>query len=395
MEDILSTREILRRAFPGITHHEAVEMGAAGTVCVYPTGAVLCHEDTIESTFYVLLDGTVQVTKKIDEKDARLLKTLYPGDFFGEMALIHNSPRAASVTATTEIRVLEVEKDDFRHLLECNNALSLTMVREVSRRLRENDRMAIEDLRVKARELAEAYQQLAEQEIGRSQFLTTIAHELRTPLATSSGFLQVIRSGMLKGDALESALETVTRNLQDIISITNNILFLQEMDLILPEFRSLEIGQVVAEAAQKLQSKASMAEVTFQLELDANTPQVQGDAKSLERALNAVLDNAIKFSDPGATVRVAVAPDLGGAMIQVEDQGVGIPEEALPFIYDRYFHVDRIGDRLFRGAGIGLSIARAVIEQHQGFISVKTALGSGSTFSIYLPARGEKANPAG
>src|SRR5690606_8626603 len=106
--DILSTREILRRAFPGITHQEAVEMGAAGTVCVYPTGAVLCHEDTIESTFYVLLDGTVQVTKKIDEKDARLLKTLYPGDFFGEMALIHNSPRAASVTATTEIRVLEV-----------------------------------------------------------------------------------------------------------------------------------------------------------------------------------------------------------------------------------------------------------------------------------------------
>lgn len=382
----ISPVDVLIRGFPGISDQQAREMSAAGQVCAYPAGTVLCHEDTLESTFYVLLEGSVQVTKRINASEVRPLKSLQPGDFFGEMALIHNAPRGASVTALTDIRVLEVEKDDFRHLLESSNILSLTMVREVSRRLRENDQMAIEDLRYKAQELAGAYQQLAEQEHARSQFLTTIAHELRTPLATASGFLQVIRSGMLKADALDSALETVSRNLQDIISITNNILFLQEMDLILPEFRTVDLGKIVMQSVEKLNGKTTAAAVGVKVNIAAGLPETRGDIKSLERAVTAVLDNAVKFSYPSGEVRVDVIPDPGGVTVLVEDDGVGIPEEAVPFIFDRFFHIDRVGDRLFRGAGVGLSIARAVIEQHQGYINVKSQLGQGSTFTIHLPA---------
>ena len=382
----VSPVDVLLRGFPGIAEQEARDMSAAGQVCAYPAGTVLCHEDTLESVFYVLLEGCVQVTKRINASEVRPLKTLQPGDFFGEMALIHNAPRGASVTALTDIRVLELDKDDFHNLLESSNILSLTMVREVSRRLRENDQMAIEDLRFKAQELAGAYQQLAEQEHARSQFLTTIAHELRTPLATASGFLQVIRSGMLKTDALNSALDTVSRNLQDIISITNNILFLQEMDLILPEFRPVDMGKIVMQSVEKLNGKTTAASVGVKVNIAYGVPETRGDVKSLERAVSAVLDNAVKFSHPSGEVRVDVVPDPGGVTVVVEDDGVGIPEEALPFIFDRFFHIDKIGDRLFRGAGIGLSIARAVIEQHQGYINVKSQLGAGSTFTIHLPS---------
>jgi len=382
----ISPVDVLLRGFPGIAEQEARDMSAAGQVCAYPAGTVLCHEDTLESVFYVLLEGCVQVTKRINASEVRPLKTLQPGDFFGEMALIHNAPRGASVTALTDIRVLELDKDDFHNLLESSNILSLTMVREVSRRLRENDQMAIEDLRFKAQELAGAYQQLAEQEHARSQFLTTIAHELRTPLATASGFLQVIRSGMLKTDALNSALDTVSRNLQDIISITNNILFLQEMDLILPEFRPVDMGKIVMQSVEKLNGKTTAASVGVKVNIAYGVPETRGDVKSLERAVSAVLDNAVKFSHPSGEVRVDVVPDPGGVTVVVEDDGVGIPEEALPFIFDRFFHIDKIGDRLFRGAGIGLSIARAVIEQHQGYINVKSQLGAGSTFTIHLPS---------
>ncbi len=382
----ISPVDVLLRGFPGIAEQEAREMSAAGQVCVYPAGTVLCHEDTLESVFYVLLEGCVQVTKRINASEVRPLKTLQPGDFFGEMALIHNAPRGASVTALTDVRVLELDKDDFHNLLQSSNILSLTMVREVSRRLRENDQMAIEDLRYKAQELAGAYQQLAEQEHARSQFLTTIAHELRTPLATASGFLQVIRSGMLKTDALNSALETVSRNLQDIISITNNILFLQEMDLILPEFRPVDMGKIVMQSVERLNGKTTAATVGVKVNIAPGLPETRGDVKSLERAVLAVLDNAVKFSHPCGEVRVDVVPDPGGVTVVVEDDGVGIPEEAVPFIFDRFFHIDKVGDRLFRGAGIGLSIARAVIEQHQGYINVKSQLGAGSTFTIHLPA---------
>ncbi len=385
MEPRISAVAFLRLAFPGIRVEEAQEMNLAGDMYTYPAGTILCHEDCIESTFYVLLDGEVQVTKRINDKETRLLKVLHPGDFFGEMALIHNAPRAASCTTITEVQVLEVQKEDFRNLLEKSNILSLTMVREVSRRLRENDRMAIEDLRVKARELAQAYQQLAEQEYARSEFLTRIAHELRTPLTTASGYLQVIRAGMVQGEALDSALDTVGRNLQEIIALVNDILFLQEMELIPPEAQPTDMGQVTKHGVERLRSRAAAGGVTFMVEITPEPCTVLGDARGLERAVMAILDNAVKFSPDGGEVRAVVRREGEQVVVEVQDHGVGIAPDVLPHIFERFYHVEEIGAHLFRGAGIGLSIAQAVIEQHGGQIEVESTP-AGSIFQVRLPA---------
>ena len=183
--------KILLRAFPGIPRDEAQELISSGGVRTYPPNTVMCHEDAFESVFYIILEGEVKVTKAIAHDQVRFLTELYAGDFFGEMAIIHNAPRAATVTSVHPTTVLEIHKDAFNALLRHSASLARAMVHEVSRRLRENDAMAIEDLRMKAGELASAYQQLAEQEYARREFLTTIAHELRTPLTAASGFLQL------------------------------------------------------------------------------------------------------------------------------------------------------------------------------------------------------------
>ena len=229
MSDERYSRMALYKAFPGIPEDEIKRLIVAGTVAHYPRGSVLCLEGQTEDVFYVLLRGGVEVTKEISENDVRVLKHLEPGDFFGEMGLIHDAPRAATVTTTKESSVLEINKEGFEEVLHLSSVVSLSMVREVSRRLRENDEMAIEDLRLKAGDLAQAYQQLAELELARREFLTTIAHELRTPLTSASGFLQVVQMGMLDGEALNQALETISRNIEQIITLINDILFLQEM----------------------------------------------------------------------------------------------------------------------------------------------------------------------
>lgn len=393
MEPIpLSPRQILKRAFPGMRESEAEEMVAAGGVCSYPAGTVLCQEGALEFVFYILLEGEVVVTKVINDAETRTLKYLHPGDFFGEMAIIHAAPRAATVATTQTSTVLEIHKDAFSSMLEHSSSMSQAMVREVSRRLRENDEMAIEDMRVRARELAMAYQQLAELERARSEFLTTIAHELRTPLMTANGFLQVIRMGMLQGEALGSALDTVGRNIQDIITLTNDILFLQEMDLILPAFQPTELAAIVASAVEQQRSRAESNQVGLQLNIAPGIPQVMGDVKSLERAVNAVLDNAIKFSPDGGEVQVEVGHDPREVWLRVLDHGIGIAPNVLPRIFDRFFHVDRIADHLFRGVGLGLSIARQVIEQHRGKIEVQSVEGQGSVFTIRLPKMPTKGN---
>ncbi|HSA99559.1 MAG TPA: cyclic nucleotide-binding domain-containing protein, partial [Anaerolineales bacterium] len=158
---------IIPRAFPGIKPDEIEELIANSQVLSYVPGAILCHENEVEDRFYMILEGEVEVTKTINNSESRLLKTLGPGDFFGEMALIHNAPRAATVTAKSALTTLELNKAAFDRVLHKSTSVALAMVSEISNRLRQNDQMAVDDLRMRASELAEAYQQLAEQELAR------------------------------------------------------------------------------------------------------------------------------------------------------------------------------------------------------------------------------------
>lgn len=382
--------KIIPRAFPGITPDEVGELISHSKINNYPPGIVLCKEDAHETIFYMILEGEVEVTKNINKSEERLLQTLSAGDFFGEMGIIHNAPRAATVTTKTDLVALELEKDAFDSVLKRSSSIALAMVHEISSRLRENDEMAIEDLRLRARELAQAYQKLAEQELARREFLTNIAHELRTPLMAASGYLQILQGGQaLEQEQLTQALDTVSRNVQQIVTLVNDIMFLQELDLVLPEFQAVPIDEVACAVIEKCQSQAAKGSVTLILKKEGNLPPVSGDAKSLERALMALVNNAVKFSPKGGDVEIRLKKRNGQVYVSVEDHGIGISPETLPRIFDRFYHLEKSGDDLFGGIGLGLSITRLVIQQHKGTLDVDSEPNKGSTFTMCLQEWGE------
>jgi len=376
--------KIIPRAFPGIKPDEIEELIANSKVRSYAPGAVLCQENAVEDTFYMILEGDVEVTKVINNAEKRLLKTLTAGDFFGEMALIHNAPRAATVTSKTNITTLELDKASFDRVLKNSSSISMAMVSEISNRLRTNDQMAVDDLRMRAGELAQAYQKLAEQDLARREFLTNIAHELRTPLMVASGYLQMVQNGILSGDQLPAGIEAISRNVQQIVSLVNDILFLQEMDLVLPDFQTVDMNEVAQDVVARYADKARERGVTLRFTPVPDLPPVSGDAKSLDRALMALVDNAIKFSPKGGNVdiRLIVEPDT--LLVDVHDNGIGIPKENLRKIFDRFYHLERHEDDLFGGIGLGLAITRQVIEQHHGTLEVISDAEHGTTFTIIL-----------
>ncbi len=375
---------IIPRAFPGIKPNEIEDLIANSRVCSYTPGTILCHENATEDRFYMILEGEAEVTKNINNSEVRLLKTLTPGDFFGEMALIHNAPRAATVTVKTTMTTLELDKASFNRALHNSSSIAMAMVSEISNRLRQNDQMAVDDLRMRASELAEAYQKLAEQELARREFLTNIAHELRTPLMVASGYLQMLEKGIMSGDQLQPGIETVARNIQQINALVNDILFLQEMDLVLPDFQAVDMNDIARMVVEQYAEKGKEHEVNLQLKQSIGLPRVSGDSKSLERALMAIVDNAIKFSPKGGDVEIRLSTKGDKVFVAVEDHGIGIPKEDLPRVFDRFYHLERSGDDLFGGIGLGLSITRQVIEQHQGSLDVVSEPGSGSTFTLTL-----------
>lgn len=382
--DEIISRTALHKAFPGIPEDEAQKLLAKGKIVKYPADHILCLEDQVEHVFYILLEGEVKVTKKINIDEDRFLKNLEPGDFFGEMGIIQNAPRAASVTTSTDASVFEINKESFEVVLHQSSTVALAMAREVSSRLRENDEMAIEDLRLKARELATAYQQLAELEVAKSEFLTTIAHELRTPLASAGGFMQMISMGMMEGDALKSGLKTVARNIERITILVNDILFLQEMELILADFEPIDLEKLMNNVVDSERKHAEEMGVELRVEIDPKLPSPPGDLASLDRAFSAILNNAIKFSVNGGFVHITLTKSADSVSISVRDPGIGIPQKDIARIFDRFWRTEEFEGQLFGGVGIGLSIAKQVIEQHNGEIEVTSERKMGTTFLVKL-----------
>lgn len=375
---------IIPRAFPGIKAQEIEELIAFSKVRAYPPGSILCRENATEDRFYMILEGEVEVTKVINNNQNRLLKTLGPGDFFGEMALIHNAPRAATVTSKSALTTLELDKAAFDRVLHNSSSIAMAMVSEISNRLRSNDQLAVDDLRMRASELAEAYQKLAEQELARREFLTNVAHELRTPLMVATGYLQMLQRGIVSGEQLTTGIETVARNVQQIATLVNDILFLQEMDLVLPEFQAVDMNEVVKMVTERYAQKAMEREVQLRFAVRPSLPAVSGDPRSIERALMALVDNAIKFSPKGGDVEISLTEKDDSIRAAVRDNGIGIPKENQPRIFDRFYHLEKHEDNLFSGIGLGLAITNQVIKQHNGNLELDSEPGKGSMFTLVL-----------
>jgi signal transduction histidine kinase len=180
-------------------------------------------------------------------------------------------------------------------------------------------------------------------------------------------------------------MPTIAHHVDTIVNLVNNILFLQELDLITPEFEPVKVGELVAEAVSNVNQKAAEHNLSLKIDIAPGLPLVSGDAKGLEQAIAALLDNAIKFSPEGGEIHVSVARQNGSLHIQVADPGVGIPEDQLEPLFEPFHRIESIGEHLFGGVGLGLPIARHVIELHGGRIWAERRPEGGSKFTIALP----------
>ncbi len=382
--------ETLRRTFPGLTTNDHAALLQTCKFIELPADTVVCEEGRIESTFYLIISGRVEVSQRIDQKERRLLQILEQHGFFGEMALIQSVPRTATVRTLERTTLLEIDRPAFDLVLHRSPEMAGTMLREVIMRLQANDQKVLAEFRSKNEKLAAAYDELRRQDQLRSEFLTTVSHELRTPLTSAKGFLQLMRSGIMDDAALKAALATVGDNVEVIIALVNDILFLQEIEGIAPQFESTDVAEVVRRVIEEKREQAAGAGIELNANFAPDLPRVQGDAKSLARMFGGLIDNAIKFSPNGGEVRVEATRDADAITVSVSDHGVGIAPEHMPKIFDRFFHVDEINGARFGGVGLGLAIAKNVAERHGGKIEAESegVAGKGSVFRVRLPSGG-------
>jgi PAS domain S-box-containing protein len=237
------------------------------------------------------------------------------------------------------------------------------------------------------RQLEEQNERLKAQDEARNQFLAIVSHELRTPLTSIVSFAELIR-GEAEGLTADGAkfLDIIERNADRLYRLIGDLLMLDRLEAGgLPlDLAEVDVVELTNEAVGSAYARSAKQGITIEEETEEG-PSVHGDQKRLLQVLDNLIANAVKFSHRGGLVRVSARCQDQTWRIDVTDSGIGIPPGEASYLFSRFVRASNARTSGVPGTGLGLSIVKTIVEMHQGRIEVRSALGEGSTFSVYLP----------
>src|ERR1700752_1705453 len=274
------------------------------------------------------------------------------------------------------IEVQSYQKNVYRpeHVTAMSMAANLTAVAIENVRLLKLERTA--------REAAEESNRL------KDEFLATVSHELRTPLTAILGWSRLLEDGSLDDSMMQQAVETICRNAKAQAQIVDDILDVSRVITgnLYIDLHPLELAPVVENAVNVVRPTADAKGIRIETYFDSPPAVISGDENRLQQVVWNLLLNAVKFTNSGGRVCVKVSQGGGAVEVSVSDTGQGISKEFLPYVFDRFRQADSTTTRQHGGLGLGLAIARHLVEIHGGTIRAESkGEGQGATFTIRLP----------
>ncbi len=264
------------------------------------------------------------------------------------------------------------------------------IARDISERRRvEQERELLLAREQAARNQAEVLNRL------KDEFLATISHELRAPLNAILGWSTLLRRSDLGEEGTARALETIERSAKTQAQLIEDMLDVSRITAgkLRLEVKPTELIPVINAAIDSVQHAAEAKEIQLQMILDPAASSIQGDAARLQQVIWNLLSNAVKFTPKGGLVQVKLERADSQALITVSDTGEGIAPEFLPYVFDRFQQADGTSTRKHGGLGLGLAIARHLVESHGGTIQAHSAgLREGASFTVKLPLVAVRAN---
>ena len=221
----------------------------------------------------------------------------------------------------------------------------------------------------------------------RDEFLATLSHELRSPLNAMLGWIELLRVHLKDPVRQAHAIDVIERNARAEVAIVGDLLDLARLvtHRLCIERRPVSLRDIVRQAADSVIETAAAQGVGIHLDCPAEVGAI-GDPARLQQAVSHLVHNAVKFTDPGGTVRITLRSSGQIAIIQICDTGIGMANDTLGHVFDRFRQAERGLTRRYGGLGVGLTIVRAIVELHNGTITAASdGPGKGSTFTVRLP----------
>jgi two-component system phosphate regulon sensor histidine kinase PhoR len=222
----------------------------------------------------------------------------------------------------------------------------------------------------------------------RRDFVANVSHELKTPLAAIRGYAETLRDGALDEPPVARRFtERILWQCRRLQALLDDLLTLSRLESItVPREREpVDLHTVVRRTVELLSAAAREKQVRLEVE-ERPVPPVPGDLDGIERMLSNLIDNAIKYNRPDGKVTVRLYSAGAHVVVEVSDTGIGIPQESLSRIFERFYRVDKGRSREEGGTGLGLAIVKHVVNRHRGRLDIQSTPGKGSTFTVVLPA---------
>jgi len=235
-------------------------------------------------------------------------------------------------------------------------------------------------------ELAQANERLKELDKLKSEFVSMVSHELKTPLAAMKTSAQVLELADVEEATQQEMLSIITRNIDRQTNLVNDLLDLSRVESgrLELKFVSVALDTVIADSIEIVKPAAEEKDITLNVELPAGLASVKGDSEKLTQVVINLIFNAIKFTPKHGRITLKAKETDGQVEVDVCDTGIGIPAEDLDKVFDKFYQVDSTLTRETGGTGLGLAICKGLIEAHNGRIWTESELGKGSTFSFTL-----------
>ncbi len=317
---------------------------------------------------YLVRTGLVQISAVLENGERHVFSQVLPGDVFGEMALLDDQARSASASAEEETTVHFVPRQEMVNLLKRSPDLSLLLVQEISRRLREFNRQYISKL-LQADRMAL---------VGR--FASSIVHDLKNPLTIIRMSAELVCSGEVTAEARETAQEQIGNQVERITSLVNDILDFTQGGPSELEVAPFDYAEFVRTLVEEFRGEMALKSVALEYENAPPAVKVPLNPRRLSRVFYNLFGNAADAMPGGGAIRLRFRLSDSQVATEIEDTGPGIASEIVDRLFEAFVSFGKP-----RGTGLGLSIAQRIVEEHGGRIFARNQAGSGAVFCFTLP----------
>ncbi len=373
--------------FKDLSDNDIIQVAEVAKEAQFKEGEIIFKENSKADAFYIIKEGEVEIIKEGNAGVEEVLAVKKNQDVFGEMAVIDDLPRSASIKAKTDVVLLRLSKDIFNELLKSFSHISLEISRNICSTVRSTNRNYIQDLEKRNRQLKYAYKKLkkAQDELIRvetlsvvGKFASLIIHDIKSPMSNIKAYSELISMNAPKNNKIQNSVKVIIDEVNRLNNMTSELLEFSRGEVQInktPVNFSALISTMIDTMKEDL--KKRNITIIFQEKFDC---LVMVDIDKITRVFFNLISNAEDAIISKGKIIIKTEDDKKWIKWIIQDNGMGMEQKIIQKIFDPFYSYNKK-----KGTGLGMTVIKSIIDGHGGIIKVFSKKDSGTRFEIFLP----------